>query len=1521
MPRQQQHGRGVLRVATHNVRGLRSHVVALAKVWLEQRLDVICVQESHLPFAEAARVCSLLNSACRVWDTQHPGFHAVWGLNTVDSRSAGVLLLVKKSLVDTEALVLQEGQAHRDLGGRLLSVPVSWGGHSFRLSCVYLPNDSPSQQTFVNQHLAPLLQVGGEHVVAGDWNFVADPALDKVSAAPLGGAAHSPAPSAALHRAAGGGLCDVFRLLHPTRRAFTHHSITSAARLDRVYCTQGLSAYAAQCVVVADTPSDHRLVVMELAARVQNQLGSGMRRLRLHQFAGQPALWQQFKGWVQQQADAAPIDPVLFLGWWPVFKAKLLEEGMRLGREARGAAGQAARQARQQAGADLAVAYGAVETATTQQQLSQALQNVLVARQHWCDCVQQHAGVMQWQQRKQWVHSQERPSPTLTSMVSPHAAKQDVPPMRSPVTGALASGGKPLAQVVADYWARVSAAPAVEDAAVGEVMHAVASLGLKVPEAEAALVGAADVSADEVKAALRHAPSGKSPGLDGLPVELWRKCAQVCVPLLTRLFNAIGATGQLPVGFTKGAIVVIYKSGSRADPASYRPITLLNTDYRLLAKLLAYRLKSVQAKVIEPEQTAFLPDRCIGDNIMLLQLLPHALPASSEAVAVFLDFTKAYDTVSRPFLYRLLQEAGLGGGFLRWVQLLLQQTLSCAVVNGHISNAVPFEAGVRQGCPLAPQLYLFVGQAMLALLKHKGFGVHVGGKCFVASQFADDAQVFLQSLACLPALLHAMAVFKAASGQALHMGKTEVLLLGRALLLQLWQDYHLQRLQADAQRQHAQQPPPQQQPQQVRAPRGGFSQLLQKQRVAVLRVKAQARRRGGRQPPPVHDQVQRQLRQQVQAVQQAQRAEALLRTRVQHGVIMPPPPVLQQHVVDQHIMALARDAACAQLRADPCSPPPGASCAGLKLVGLAKALGVLHMSSGQSLVDWGALLDKVRGKLQRVARLPLSMFGRAFACGGYALSKLLFAAEFAGELPQHILDALQTDVAKVVDRKQAPADTSHLFAGVSAGLLRGHPKQGGCGVMPLQEHIRARHALWGVRLMLGSSDTPWVHLAMHILAAPGGLADTNPMWPRLGIYMCNVEQRLGPGGRPLPPPLLRLAAGLHAVPQWRDVAASPLSLGPWCAQAPLWCNPFLRCQPGQPLPSRGLEQLFPEVAALGTINTVQQAVDALAAVDAARPVSRYHDTVWETLMGSSMVFRDWQVAQEQLAALVAAIPPAWRYAARQQQRGGVQNTAQVVDMLVARLGWRLPTDKVCPVADVTVAGFTKMQLRPQLDALANKHASFLQLVAQSMPQQPAPGEAELVAMLSGVWRLPWDNNRKELLWRLVLDGLPTAARMHKHDDCCACGAQCPGRQHHFWSCPVAVAVRLEMQRQLPPGCILQQQHLWMGRVPHPGMHRGVWLVAMLAALLGMEKGRKLLCRWKLEQHQGQHVQSPAQQVQAASQVAVATLWDMLADFVGLKLCPPKWLLEVGVGHPFLAVHAPAGADWVLQVHRVQPGQG
>ncbi|KAG1655449.1 hypothetical protein FOA52_003929 [Chlamydomonas sp. UWO 241] len=350
-----------------------------------------------------------------------------------------------------------------------------------------------------------------------------------------------------------------------------------------------------------------------------------------------------------------------------------------------------------------------------------------------------------------------------------------------------------MADVTAAYWAGVAAAPPPAAEEERQVMDAVRLHATPLPPELAVMAGSPTISTASVKRAAKMTQPGKAPGPDGLPAELWSSFQPELAPMLASLYTAIGTTGQSPPGYLDGVIRCLPKPGDAADPANYRPITLLNTDYRLMGKVLAARLAPLLSRSIPPEQTAFLPGRLIGDNLAMLQLLPawlrlcgeqHGLPAT--ATLACLDFRKAYDTVSRPFLLAVMEAVGAGPGLIGWAKTVLLDTRAAAMVNGFTSASYRSHAGVRQGCPLAPVLYLFIAWALNAWLctcPVVGL-VPAGweGRRLLGDQYADDTHVLLRSRSPedVQCFLRHMAVFARASGQHLNEKKSVLVPVGSA---------------------------------------------------------------------------------------------------------------------------------------------------------------------------------------------------------------------------------------------------------------------------------------------------------------------------------------------------------------------------------------------------------------------------------------------------------------------------------------------------------------------------------------------------------------------------------------------------------------------------------------------------------------------------------------------------------------------------------------------------------------------
>ena len=769
-------GAACLRLVTHNVhKQLATHHVELRPFWAEVlRGDVVALQETACSW-HAMQAAMLHTSGAYRWHLPNRA--------SLDApRSAGVALLVRASLLDggsVTAGAVWSGPRGAAFDHRVVGVPLNWAGHSLFVVSVYLPNHD--QAAWLDGLMPHLLEACGcrQLVLLGDFNFVEDPRLDRVRSARAAQLPGDAAGTASLRAfCPAGALVDAYRDRSPAGGEMTFLHAAGAARLDRVYVAAGLQGFLASCRAGPWHFSDHRAVVAVLAAQQPSggaaARGPGVPRCRLS-FVHRPDLLQQFRDWCHAQAAFAPADDEALLLWWPsYFKPALVREVRRLNRASRMVAAHHVPQP--QGLPSLSDWQAAVAAAQARMDAGDAaaLPALLSSRRAL------RAALRSGPSPPAWLHVREGPCPALSAAVAPRQVATAVAALRGP-SGFLHPPGPAQAQLMVRHLAAVSGPFTPDAAAVDAVLAAVARPARpRLSAAEAAALDAPVLGEGELQRALRRLPSGASPGLDAIPLEAYRKAASSLLPLLTRVFNYVLAQEAVPSGFLDGAVVSLPKPGAAdpTNPASYRPITLLNTDYKLLAKLLANRLLCCVGTVVAPTQTGYVPGRHIGANVLTLQLLPHHLAAAGQSgVVVFLDTRKAFDTVDRRFLLAVMAAVGVGPRFRAWVSLLLGDTRACSVLNGHVSERARFRAGVRQGCPLSPLLYLFVGEALLRFLsRHDLFGLPLpgGGGTLVALQFADDTQVPLAG----PHLEADLNEFGRASNQRVNVDKTTALPVG-----------------------------------------------------------------------------------------------------------------------------------------------------------------------------------------------------------------------------------------------------------------------------------------------------------------------------------------------------------------------------------------------------------------------------------------------------------------------------------------------------------------------------------------------------------------------------------------------------------------------------------------------------------------------------------------------------------------------------------------------------------------------
>lgn len=179
----------------------------------------------------------------------------------------------------------------------------------------------------------------------------------------------------------------------------------------------------------------------------------------------------------------------------------------------------------------------------------------------------------------------------------------------------------------------------------------------------------------------------------------------------------------------------------RSECTSYRPISVLNIDYRIFTSIIAKRLENVIPDLIDHDQTGFIKYRQTQDNVRRALYLIHIMSQNQfESVAMSLDAEKAFDMVQWEFLYLVLKQFGFKEQIIGCLKSLYSCPTAWIKMNGNLSRTITLERGCRQGCPLNPTLFaLFIeplAQCISEDQKIKGIQVK-GVECKICL-YADD---------------------------------------------------------------------------------------------------------------------------------------------------------------------------------------------------------------------------------------------------------------------------------------------------------------------------------------------------------------------------------------------------------------------------------------------------------------------------------------------------------------------------------------------------------------------------------------------------------------------------------------------------------------------------------------------------------------------------------------------------------------------------------------------------------------
>ena len=295
-----------------------------------------------------------------------------------------------------------------------------------------------------------------------------------------------------------------------------------------------------------------------------------------------------------------------------------------------------------------------------------------------------------------------------------------------------------------------------------------------------------DLTLNELTEALNKMKKGKTPGSNGFPVEFFRTFWKELGPFLHRAFIATLELDQELRSHREGIIKLIPKQGkSPYEFKGWRPITLMNVDYKIVSTAISNRLKSVISEIISPCQTAYISGRYIGENTRLLfDLLTLAKNRNMKGMVVAADFEAAFESVSWEYLKLVMKRMDFGSNFLKMIELLYlnPRNYSRIMLNGHIGTEIFLQRGIRQGDPSSGYLFDIAVEALAGQInnstKLRGLDISTCKQIRI-SQYADDTILLLDgSIESLRGAANELVQFARVSGLKANLEKTSCLPIG-----------------------------------------------------------------------------------------------------------------------------------------------------------------------------------------------------------------------------------------------------------------------------------------------------------------------------------------------------------------------------------------------------------------------------------------------------------------------------------------------------------------------------------------------------------------------------------------------------------------------------------------------------------------------------------------------------------------------------------------------------------------------
>lgn len=706
-----------LKFVTWNVRGIgtRDKKLKILNHLNFLEADIALLQETHLTNTTAQNLKS----------TDFPNIYPA----SYNSKQRGVAILIKKRL----NFIINSTIS--DPNGRYIIINTNIDNKDYCIASIYGPNvDDPS---FYHAFFLPLsAHVNTTLIVGGDFNLVLDSDIDRSNTS--ASQRHSLAADTLKQYMSDFGLSDPWRSNHPTHREYTffssvHHSYS---RLDYFITSNSLLADIREAQIHSITISDHAPASICISTKAPR---APIWNWRLNtSLLIDPDFIKYFnREWtIFLEINDLHETPVHVL--WETAKAVM--RGKIISYSCHKKKKELALEC------ELINNIKTLESSYAIQQEEDVWKELCKLKTELAKLTDKKIKFQMQRLRLENFECNNNSSKFLANQLKSNRERATISSIKN-LDGKLTHNPDEINQCFRDFYKKLySSDNNPSEASIDNFLN---SIVLPKLNQEQATTMDADLTQAEFEEALAQMPLNKAPGPDGFPVEFYKALWPTVGPTYYRMAREILNTGLLSSNMNSANISLILKPDKDPSlPTSYRPISLINTDLKIICKAIARRLEKITPYIIHPDQTGFIKGRDSTSNVRrFINLIDYTNANNLQTTIVSLDAEKAFDRVNWNFLFATLQKFGFGNSFISWIRTLYSSPCASVRTNSQISQRFNLQRGTRQGCPLSPSLFaMFIEPLAAAIRQNENIkGVQISTSDHKISLYADDVLLFLRN--------------------------------------------------------------------------------------------------------------------------------------------------------------------------------------------------------------------------------------------------------------------------------------------------------------------------------------------------------------------------------------------------------------------------------------------------------------------------------------------------------------------------------------------------------------------------------------------------------------------------------------------------------------------------------------------------------------------------------------------------------------------------------------------------------